>query len=98
MRRQHELVSSAQTVRHELEFHLLTSPDCCTRPQLSFVEMIPTDSHPKLAIKQCDTCQTYWHVEPEQLAMDEGSLVEWDWFQSLTEREAEKAVLEAVCR
>lgn len=71
-----------------------TAADCCPNPQLTLVEVFSHDSDAKLTLQQCDNCQTYWRVFADRVATEQGDVIEWDWFERLTEEQAEAMVLD----
>lgn len=67
-----------------------TTADCCSNPRLVFVATLAAESGAKMTIQKCDTCQTYWRVVADHVTTEGGNLIEWDWFEPLTEELAEE--------
>ena len=71
---------------------MLTKPDCCSHPSLKIIDAIPDESDAKVSIQQCETCRAYRQVVADQMVMDGSDLVVWDWYQPVTEEQAESVL------
>jgi hypothetical protein len=78
------------------EVCVITKADCCAKPALRVIEAMPDESDAKVSIQKCDTCQTYWQVIADQVITDRGDMIVWDWYQPLTEEQAESVLMSMV--
>ena len=75
-----------------------TKADCCATPLLSVIEVLEDDSGTELTIKKCVTCGTYWRVVVDQVKTEDSDIIEWDWYQTLTENQAEALLADAASK
>lgn len=71
-----------------------TTAACCAIPQLTLVEVLSNDPDAKMTLQQCDNCQAYWRVIADQVTTEQGDVIVWDWFERLTEEQAESMVFD----
>jgi hypothetical protein len=72
-----------------------TTADCCSQPQMIVEKVVEDDSGAKMTIKKCASCQTYWRVVVDRVTNDDGDISESEWYQLLTEPQAEAILADA---